>query len=153
VTLAAAIRPERLARMTRYCATDGLTEEQMIERLRRSYELFNRGDFNVLIEVADPEIVLVRAGGQPELRGAEALRAWLEPNAFESQVLEPTEFRVAGNRVLMRVEGTMRGAGSGIEMNAEAWSIWTFGDDDKVTRIENFLAHEEAEAVTAFAAD
>ena len=130
-----------------------LTAEQMIERLRRNFELFNRGDFDVLIEVADPDIVLVRAGGQPELRGPEALRAWLEPDAFESQVLEPTEFRVAGNRVLMHVEAAMRGAGSGIEMKGEAWSIWTFGDDGKVTRIENFLAHEEAKAVTAFAAD
>src|SRR5207247_653086 len=83
----------------------------------------NRGDFDVLIEVADPDIVLVRAGGQPELRGAEALRAWLEPDAFESQVLEPTEFRVAGNRVLMRVESTVRGAGSGIETKGEDWSI------------------------------
>jgi ketosteroid isomerase-like protein len=131
-----------------------LTEEQMIERLRHIYDSFNRGEFDTVMTIAHPDIVMVRAGGQPVLRGAEALRAWMEPDAFESQVLEPAEeFRVTGNKVLTHVRGTIRGAGSGIEMEAEAWAVWTFDDQGKVVRIQTFLAHEEAEAVSALEAD
>jgi hypothetical protein len=83
----------------------------------------------------------------------QALLAWLEPDAFESQVVEPTEFRVAGRRVMVHVQGTMRGAGSGIEMPVDAWTVWTFGEDGRVTRVENFLAHEEAGALEALEAD
>jgi ketosteroid isomerase-like protein len=126
-----------------------LTEEQMIERLRRIYEAFNRGDFDAVIETAHPDIVMVRAGGQGELRGPDVLRAWMEPDAFESQILEPLEFRVAGNQVLVRVRGTMRGAGSGIEMDIGSWTVWTFDENGKVTRVVIFLDHEEAEALKA----
>jgi len=126
-----------------------LTEEEMVELLRQVYERFNAREFDTLMQIADPGITMARTGALPELTGPEALRAWLEPDAFESQVVEPTEFRVAGNRVLVHVEGTMRGAGSGIEIAVDAWSLWTFGKDGKVTRVENFLPHEEAAAVSA----
>lgn len=126
-----------------------LTEEQIVALARRTYERFNRGDLDAAVEMADPEIILVRVGNQGVLRGAEAVRAWMEPDAFESQVFEPIEFRVAGDRVLIRVRVSTRGAGSGIEMEVEAWTVWTFNEDGKVTRIENFLPHEEEAAVSA----
>jgi hypothetical protein len=56
----------------------------------------------------------------------------------------------------MHVRGSIRGAGSGIEMEANAWSVWSFAENGaengKVTRMENFLPHEEAEAQRAFQA-
>jgi ketosteroid isomerase-like protein len=130
----------------------GNPDEQNIERLRSIYERFNRGDFDTVIEMAHPDIVLVRAGGQGELRGAATVRAWMEPDAFESQVLEPLEFRVAGSKVLVHVRGKMRGAGSGIEMEIGSWTVWTFDETAMVTRIEVFLDHEEAEAQRALTA-
>ena len=126
-----------------------LTEEQIITLARRAYEHFNDGDFEAAVKMTDPEIVLVRVGNQGELRGPDALRGWMEPDAFESQVFEPIEFRVAGDRVLIRVRVRMRGAGSGIEMDVEAWTVWTFNEDGKVVRIENFLPHEEEAALSA----
>jgi ketosteroid isomerase-like protein len=121
-------------------------EEDLIERLRRAYELFNAEDFDGAMEFAHADIVFARAGGQSDLRGAEALRAWMEPDAFESQVIEIEEFEVAGNRVLVRQHATARGAGSGIEMEIESWTLWTFDDDGKATRMEFFLPNEEDEA-------
>jgi ketosteroid isomerase-like protein len=123
-----------------------LSEEQMIEGLRRQTEALNRGDFDAVMELADAEIVLVRAGGLPELRGTEAVRAWLEPDAFESQAYELLDFESHGNRVLTRSLTRARGAGSGIEMEIEALSLWTFSDAGKVTRMETFLTTEEDEA-------
>jgi hypothetical protein len=77
----------------------------------------------------------------------------MEPDAFESQRTEPLEIEIAGNRALIRQLTKARGAGSGIEVEVESWAVWTFDDDGTVTRMENFLEHEEAEARRALEAN
>jgi limonene-1,2-epoxide hydrolase len=124
----------------------GLTEEEMIEALRRNNDALNRGEFDVAIQLAAPDIVLVRPGGLPAVQGAEAVRAWMEPDAFESQQLELLGAEAAKNRVLTRQRLRARGAGSGIEMEIEALSVWTFNDDGKVARVESFTPDQEDEA-------
>jgi ketosteroid isomerase-like protein len=131
----------------------GLSEEELIERIRRAFEAFNRGDFDTAVGVVHPDVIYVPPGAQGELRGAEAMRGWMEPDAFESQMIEPLEFRVSGNRVLVRQRATARGAGSGIEMELEMMVLWTFDEDGNVTRLEAFLPHEEEEAVRALDED
>jgi hypothetical protein len=130
-----------------------LTEKQMIEALRRQNEAINRGDFDAAVELADPEVVLVRAGGLPELRGTEAVRSWMEPDAFESQEYELLSSEAHENRLLTRSLTRARGAGSGIEMELEALSVWTFSDAGKVTRVEVFLTDEEEAARGALRGD
>jgi ketosteroid isomerase-like protein len=122
---------------------------EMINGLRRACEAFNRGDFDTAIELAHPEVEFVRPGDQAPLRGADAFRAWMEPDAFASQQLQLREFRVQGNKVLVRQHARAVGAGSGIEMELEAWVLWTFDDDGLVTRVEGFLPHQDAEAFKA----
>jgi ketosteroid isomerase-like protein len=124
----------------------------MVALLRRNYDAINRRDYDAVASTAHPDVVLIRPGGQPDLRGVDAVRAWLEPDAFESQELEPVSIRIEGNKALAHVRGLMKGAGSGIEIEAEVWSVWTFDEDGKVIRVANFLAHEEDEARSAFAA-
>ena len=131
----------------------GLTDEELIDRLRRAYEAFNRGDFDTAVEIAHPDVVFVPPGNQGDLRGAEAFRRWMEPDAFESQVIEPLEFQVAGNRVLVRQHATGRGAGSGIELEVTAMTLWTLDEDGRVTRLEAFLPHEDDEARRALRGD
>jgi ketosteroid isomerase-like protein len=121
-------------------------DEEIIARLRRSYDAFNRGDFDAAAEMAHPEIEFVRPGGQPSLRGADALRRWMEPEAIEEQVIEPLEFSITGNKVLVRAHARGRGAGSGIEVDVDFWAVWTLNDDGLATRLEWYLDHEVAEA-------
>jgi ketosteroid isomerase-like protein len=121
----------------------------MINGVRRAYEAFNRADFDTAIELAHPECEFVPPGDQAPLRGADAVRAWMEPDAFESQQLEPREFRVQGNKVLVRQHVWARGAGSGIEIELETWVLWTLDDDGLATRVEAFLPHEDAQALEA----
>ena len=121
----------------------------MIEALRRTYEAFNRGDFDTAVEFAHPEVEFVPVGGQASLRGAAAVRAWMEPDAFEEQRIEPLDFRVEGDKVLARQHTQARGVGSGINLDQEIWTVWTFDDDLLVTRMESFLPHQEAEALEA----
>ena len=126
-------------------------DEEIVASLRRIYEAFNRGDFDAAIAVAHPEIEFVPPGGQSSLRGAEAVRAWMEPDAFDEQQIEPLEFSVQGNKVLVRQHSTVRGAGSGIELDLGFWAMghWTLDDDGLVTRLESYLYHQEAEALEA----
>jgi ketosteroid isomerase-like protein len=121
----------------------------MIDALRRAFEAFNRGDFDSAMEVAHPEIEFVPVGGQASLSGAEAIRAWMEPDAFEEQRIEPLDFRVEGKKVLVRQHTQARGAGSGINLEVELWTVFTFDDDLLVTRVESYLPHQESEALEA----
>jgi ketosteroid isomerase-like protein len=124
-------------------------DEEIVASLRRIYEAFNRGDFDAAIAVVDPEIEYVPPGGQSSLKGAEAVRAWMEPDAFEDNQVEPLEFTIHGNKVLVRQHATARGAGSGIELDVEIWAVWTLNDDGLATRLEVYLPHQVSEALEA----
>jgi ketosteroid isomerase-like protein len=124
-------------------------DEEIIAGLRRIYEAFNRGDFDAAIAVAHPEIEFVLPGRPASLRGAEAVRAWMEPDAFEEQQIEPLEFSIQENKVLVRQRIQARGAGSGIELDVVAWGVWTLNDNGLATRVESYLPHQEAEALEA----
>jgi ketosteroid isomerase-like protein len=126
-----------------------MTDEEIVARLRQLYEAFNRGDFDAAIAAAHPEIEYVPPGGQSSLEGAEAVRAWMEPDAFEDNQVEPLEFNIQGNKVLVRQHAKARGAGSGIELDMEIWAVWTLNDDGLVTRLEVYLPHQETEAFKA----
>jgi hypothetical protein len=73
----------------------------------------------------------------------------MEPDAFESQVIELLDIRVVGNKVLTRTRTHGKGARSGIEIDALGWVVWTFDEAGLATRIETFLVHQEAEALEA----
>jgi ketosteroid isomerase-like protein len=127
------------------------SEEELLERLRQGYDAFNRGDYEAATEWVHPDVVMISLSpGRTELRGAEALRAWMEPDAFESQTSEPREVEIESNRALIRQYTTARGSGSGIEIEIGSWAVWTFDDEGRVTRIENFLDHDEEGARRAF---
>jgi ketosteroid isomerase-like protein len=124
-------------------------DQEIIDTLRGGYEAFSRSDFDAATEMAHPDIEFHPPGGQSVLKGADALRAWMEPDAFDEQEIEPLDYQVHGNKILVHQRIRARGAGSGIEMDIEAWAVWTFGDDGLMTRVEAFLSHEEAAALKA----
>ena len=123
-----------------------LSEEELIERLRDGYDAFNRGDYEAAVEWIHPDVVYVSPAAITEVRGVAALRAWMEPDAFEGQVSTPHEVEIAGNRALIRQTTKARGAGSGIEMEGASWAVWTFDEDGRVTRMETYLDHDEEAA-------
>ena len=126
-----------------------MTDEKMIAVLRRFHDAFNRGDVETLVQMAHPDIELVRQGGQSSVKGVAALREWMEPDAFEEQRMEPLDFRVKGDKVFERGRVTARGAGSGIEVDAVGYIVWTLDDHGLVKEAQLFLPHQEAEALEA----
>jgi len=122
-------------------------DEEIIARIRHFYDAFNRGDFDAAAALAHPDIDFFRSGGLPPVKGAEALREWMEPDAFDAQAFEPVEVVVNGDKVLIRQTARVRGAESRIEMELESWTVCTLDDDRRlVVRIEVFQRDQEDEA-------
>ena len=117
-----------------------------METLRRGYAALNRGDYDDAVSIAHPDVEYFPPGDQAPHRGIAELRKWMEPDAFEEQVIEPLEFVPAGKKVLVKQRVKARGAGSGLEMEIESWGVWTFDEKGLATRIEAYLDHEEARA-------
>jgi ketosteroid isomerase-like protein len=124
----------------------GISDDQKIERINRLITAMNAGDYDATVELAHPDVVLVRAGGAGEVRGTDQLREWMEPDAFEAQVNQLLGFETHGDRVLARIRSRARGAGSGIEIDIVAWTVYRFDDEGLMTHVEIFLDHEEDEA-------
>jgi ketosteroid isomerase-like protein len=118
-------------------------DADIVEKVRAGFAAFNRGDFDEAAALMHPDVEYVPVGGQTPVRGVERLREWMEPSAWDRQVIEPLDIAVAGDKVLMHSRTSARGAGSGIEMEVEVWSVMTVDADLLVTRIETFLPHEE----------
>ena len=119
-------------------------------RLRRAYAAFSRGDFDAALAAGvHPDFEYVPPGGLTAIRGAESFRSWMEPDAFESQTVEPVEIRMNGNRALVRQHTAARGAGSGIEVETYTWGVWTIDGDGLAVRLEIFQEPDEAQALRA----
>jgi uncharacterized protein len=107
--------------------------DENVAILRRSYEAFNRGDIEAVVEALDsdiewdePDLPGVSLSG--EHRGRDHLRKKvLEPvrEEIEGFEVEPEEFIDAGERVV--VLGRYRGHGSdtGIPLDAPFAHVWT----------------------------
>ena len=114
-----------------------------LELLAHGYTLYNAHDYDELAKLFAPDIVIQRDGGQPPLHGRDAVRSFMEPDAFEYQYLEPQELSRVGDRVLVRVWIRAKGAGSEIELEMTGWHVWTLGDG-VVTRLVATFDEEKA---------
>ena len=123
--------------------------QENVETARRWLEAISGGgdDFDRALALVHRDIVFVPPGGQPPYRGAESLRRWMEPDAFQEQVVKAFEPVVVTDRTILgRQHLRARGAASGIELDVLTWSVWTFDEDGLITRIEIYLDHEEDRA-------
>ena len=84
-----------------------------IARLRAAYDAFSRGDFDEALTYAHPDIEFAPPNNGAPIRGVNTFRSWMEPDAFDWQVIEPVSFTVSGDKVLVEQHMRARGAGSG----------------------------------------
>src|SRR5215207_5324974 len=127
-----------------------MSQEESVEVIRRWLEAISSEDFDAALALVHPDIEFVPPGGQPPYRGAESLRRWMEPDAFQEQVVKAFEPVVVTDRTILGKQLVMaRGAASGIELDVITWSVWTFDEDGLITRIELYLEHEKDRALEA----
>ena len=118
-----------------------------VEIAHRWLDAISSEDFDAALALVHRDIVVVPPGDQAPYRGVDGLRRWMEPDAFQDQVVNTFEPVVVTDRTILgRQQVTARGRASGIELDVISWSVWTFDEDGLITRIEVYLNHEEDKA-------
>jgi ketosteroid isomerase-like protein len=107
--------------------------EDDIRLLLDGYEALNRGEFEVLAEVLDPEMEWEPGFGDLNAgvhRGADGFRgfvdSWLE--SFDDFSIRPELLVQAGDTVVVVAHQHGRGQGSGIELDTQVVHVWTVRD-------------------------
>lgn len=114
-----------------------------IERIKAGLAAYNEGNFDAVMDMADEGAELRRLGGLETLRGREAIRDWLTPDAYEFQRFDQlTEFRENGDRILVTCDWHGRGRGSGVEVDGRMFLVFTLRGD-KWSRLEIYLDETE----------
>jgi ketosteroid isomerase-like protein len=126
------------------------------ELVRESFELWNTGDREALLEQIDPDVeirvVSSQVSGRAPYRGHDGYREWLATmeEAFDVWEIHPEVFREQGDAVLVLGHMHLRGRGSGVEFDQETgWIV--DARDGIMWRLQTFLSH--AEALAAFSQD
>lgn len=119
-----------------------------VESVRKGYEAVNRGDFEAAIALLDPNVeydVSRRIFDPGIYHGHEGVREFLSliQEQWETMRLEPQDFIVAGDDVVVPVRLVGVGKQSGVETTANAAHVWTFRNG-KVIRQTTFQTLSEA---------
>jgi ketosteroid isomerase-like protein len=113
--------------------------ESRLDRVRRVYSGWGRGDFTVGWEwlADDAQFIPLDDLTDPALtHGSEAIRGFLDDllDSFSELRIEPLEFVDEGDRILVRVLQRVVGRGSGASSEFEYWMQWVFNEEDQVVR-------------------
>lgn len=122
--------------------------QEAIERLRRGYESFNRGDIEAVFEQLDPEIAIEERADAPDpqaTRGRDqalaAFRALRDD--FDDYRFEPREFHLEADHVVVVARQSATGRLSGVPVEGEIVHAWRVAGD-RVTSLRAFSTLEEA---------
>jgi ketosteroid isomerase-like protein len=127
--------------------------QENVERIRRGYEAFNRGDFADAARDFDANfewrIPFQLPDSPPDetYRGPEeVIRFWQTWAAyFDDFRMELEEIIDLGDKVIVIGGLRGRGAESGVEVTTPSFpQLWTFGDDGRPLRVEMFQSRDEA---------
>ena len=127
--------------------------EENVEIVRRAYVALTRGEEDTLRDLAAPELVVdfSRRLVEPGLVGRdEALGVFfsqLRETWDDWPVWEPKELIDADDKVVAFIRTSARGKGSGVEVDAYVWNLWTFRDG-KVVELKYF-GDDQAAALEA----
>ena len=120
--------------------------QENVEIVRRAFAfgMQGRGDPAEALVDFDPDVVL-NSVEQGTSRGRDAVqrnfKRWA--SAWEQSEATAEEFIDAGDRVLVTAHFRGRGRGSGVEVDARFYDLFTLRDG-KIVRVDEFTARDEA---------
>ncbi len=119
-----------------------------MEIVRRTYERFNEGDIEGVLEFCDENLEfrdLPELPGSGVFVGHDAFRGWFAEvsGAFDSLRFEVAELIDAGDHVVVVTHGVGRGKGSGADVEMDFSSVWTLQDGKLITAV-SYSDHTEA---------
>jgi ketosteroid isomerase-like protein len=127
--------------------------QENVERIRRGYEAFARGDVDGVLELLHPDVdwhpAIAPILGVETVRGREAVRRFLTRDLFEGFDrfrAEPLSFEDLGDFVLVMVRYTGRGESSGIELDQRFAALFELRDGKTVTMRDYSTRAEALEA-------
>jgi ketosteroid isomerase-like protein len=121
---------------------------ERVDVLQRIYAAWEAGGIEAVLEFIHPEVEVVVGPDvsiEPDVyRGHAGVRRWFDAfEGMEDVDMRPEEFIEEGERVLVPIVLSGRGAGSGIEVEQRAVQAWTVRDG-KAVRVEAFADLESA---------
>jgi ketosteroid isomerase-like protein len=104
--------------------------ERELELVKEGYRAFERGDLEWVLEHFHPEILVENRREGPDsgtFHGHSGFMRYLEGwlSAWEEFRMEPVEFIVAKDQVLVLLRQYGRGKGSQVELEEEVAHLWT----------------------------
>ena len=127
-----------------------LRREEIVARLYR--EGWGPGDFDVVAELLDADIVWTAIEGAPDAgtyRGFQSVRAYMQDWLDEFDFNEGDDARIeksieVGGRLVcqQRVVGT--GKRSGLRSEIRYACVYTFGDDERILEVNEYATLDEA---------
>ena len=127
--------------------------EENIEIVRRVYVALTQGDGDTLRDLAVPEFVvdfsrrLVEPGVLRGRNEALAFLSQIRETWDDWPVWEPQELIDADDKVVAFIRTGARGKGSGVEVEAYVWNLWTFRDG-KLVEV-SYFGDDQAAALEA----
>jgi ketosteroid isomerase-like protein len=117
--------------------------------VRGTIAAYNSGDFERVLSAFSEDVTWKRVDGLPDeggtIHGRDALRELFLPDAWSRQRFEPLELVERGDTVLVRGIFHAVGAGSGIGLDVEAYTVYRFGTDGLAHTVEHWRKREDAE--------
>jgi ketosteroid isomerase-like protein len=129
----------------------GALPQDNVEKVRRMYAAWARGDFRAGLEDLDPHVTFVVRPEFPEFGvfvGADGVRQFMTRlfEQWERMTVNAERLVEVGDTVLARVVQTSKGRMSGVEGDNRYFMLFTFRGG-KVVRLESVI--EEADALEA----
>jgi ketosteroid isomerase-like protein len=122
------------------------------ELINAGIAAFNDGDFDRFADMFAVDAEVQRAGAFGTLRGREAIRAWVDPDAVEFRGITVTALQRSGDQVLATCDVRIRGIASGAEVANTMYLLLTFGDD-RVRRMAIYFEKTDALAAAMLTAN
>jgi ketosteroid isomerase-like protein len=123
--------------------------EQNVEFLRRGYEALQRGDLETFKSLSrerlDPEFEFHHVWDGRVFKGYEGTIEWLSDTreTWSDYKQEVDEIIDLGEHVVVVLDISAQGAGSGVPVAQEFAVVWTF-DGERVVRAHSFTSRAEA---------
>jgi ketosteroid isomerase-like protein len=123
--------------------------QENVELVQRTYEAFNRGDFETMVADVRPDAEYIASGAIPGVAGVylgpngyKRFASWLS-DQFDGARTVVRECIDAGDQVAVCVTIRGRGKQSGVETSWNVWQVWTLRDG-AILRSQGFVSREEA---------
>ncbi len=121
------------------------------ELIRAGIAAVMEGDHDRAADMFAVDAEVQRVDQFGTLRGREAIRKWLAPDAIEPVQVAVSALEESGDHVLATCDLRMRGTGSGVEVASTLYIAFRFRGT-QVSRMEIYLQRAEAAAATGLGA-